>query len=117
MLTHNSRNLWEDPEGWDLRIICRYGLWLVHQEILERGAPEFFRRVMRMTKVGVSRGSSLLQSNGQLTRGETDGSQKDGKDVLTTKLSGYHPAIIGGLLKFLYINGKCAPDPYPVLIS
>lgn len=66
MLTRRRKRLWEDPEGWDLRIVCRYGLWLVHQEILERNAPEFFKIVMQMAKVGASRDGLHLPFSGQL---------------------------------------------------
>lgn len=67
MLTRCRKQLWEDPEGWDLRIVCRYGLWLVHQHILEREAPKFFKKVMQMAKVGALKDGLLLPLRGKLT--------------------------------------------------
>lgn len=67
MLTRRRKKLWEDPEGWDLRIVCRYGLWLVHQEILEREAPKFFEKVMRMAEVGALGDGLLLPLRSELT--------------------------------------------------
>lgn len=50
-LTCGSKSLWVNPTGWDLRVVCRDGSWVVHQELLKREAPGFFDIVTKIAMV------------------------------------------------------------------
>lgn len=108
-----SKALWDAPKDWDLRVLCRNGVWLIHQEILKRRAPGFFDFAISMAKV------STVGTENLPWLGEVPGeSQAVGmkKDVLTVDLSAWRPFAVGGLLRFLYIGGKSthprAPSPF-----
>lgn len=110
-LTLRSKALWRDPKGWNLRVVCRDGTWVIHQEVLEREAPGFFDFVMKMATVSTAGGELALRLWKSTNHKQTDGTKKDGKDILTIDLSDWHPSTVGSLLNFLYVGGTRTPTP------
>lgn len=55
ILTPDSKNLWQNPTGWDIVVVCRNGMWFVHRKLIKEEAPGFYDVVMEKATVSTPR--------------------------------------------------------------